>query len=87
MLKKARAAHSMASATRRSASSTSSRAVPASGVLPTCTCPRAGTLGRAAALRGSVEPAQMSPVPGLRAGIRLLPMDVEAHFGDSEDLP
>jgi hypothetical protein len=28
----------------------------------------------------------MSAVPGLRATIQLLPMDVEAHFGDAEDL-
>ncbi len=40
------------------------------------------SLQRAAALRGSVEQALMSEVPGLRATIQLLPMDVEAHFGD-----
>jgi cation diffusion facilitator family transporter len=44
------------------------------------------TLGRAAALRTSVEQALMSAVPGLRASIQLLPMDVEAHFGDPKDL-
>ena len=44
------------------------------------------TLGRAAAVRGSVEQALMSAVPGLRATIQLLPSDVEAHFDDEEDL-
>jgi cation diffusion facilitator family transporter len=44
------------------------------------------TLRRAAALRGSVEQALMSAVPGLRATIQLLPTDVEAHFDDEEDL-
>ncbi|MFO1217781.1 MAG: cation diffusion facilitator family transporter [Burkholderiaceae bacterium] len=44
------------------------------------------TLGRAAAVRTSVEQALMSAVPGLRATIQLLPMDVEAHFGDEKDL-
>jgi cation diffusion facilitator family transporter len=44
------------------------------------------TLGRAAALRTSVEQALMSAVPGLRASIQLLPMDVEAHFDDPKDL-
>ena len=48
--------------------------------------PAAWTLGRAAALRTSVEQALMSAVPGLRASIQLLPMDVEAHFDDSNDL-
>ena len=43
------------------------------------------TLGRAAALRASVEQALMSDVPGLRASIQLLPLDVEAHFGDQKD--
>lgn len=37
------------------------------------------TLGRAAALRASVEHALMAEVPGLRATISLLPMDVEAE--------
>lgn len=48
--------------------------------------PSGWTLGRAAAVRASVEQALMSAVPGLRATIQLLPMDVEAHFGDSQDL-
>lgn len=44
--------------------------------------PPSWTLQRAAALRSSVEQALMSAVPGLRATIQLLPMDVEAHFDD-----
>ncbi|MFN5724801.1 MAG: cation diffusion facilitator family transporter [Betaproteobacteria bacterium] len=48
--------------------------------------PAGWTLGRAAAVRTSVEQALMSAVPGLRATIQLLPMDVEAHFGDPKDL-
>ena len=47
--------------------------------------PASWTLGRAAALRGSVEQALMSAVPGLRASIQLLPMDVEAHVDDRKD--
>jgi divalent metal cation (Fe/Co/Zn/Cd) transporter len=47
--------------------------------------PAAWTLGRAAAVRTSVEQALMSAVPGLRASIQLLPMDVEAHFDDPKD--
>jgi cation diffusion facilitator family transporter len=47
--------------------------------------PSGWTLGRAAALRTSVEQALMSAVPGLRASIQLLPMDVEAHFDDEKD--
>jgi cation diffusion facilitator family transporter len=47
--------------------------------------PAGWTLGRAAALRTSVEQALMSEVPGLRASIQLLPLDVEAHFGDTKD--
>ena len=43
------------------------------------------TLGRAAALRASVEQALMQAVPGLRARIELLPSDVEAHFNDREE--
>ena len=43
------------------------------------------TLGRAAAVRTSVEQALMAAVPGLRASIQLLPLDVEAHFGDDRD--
>jgi cation diffusion facilitator family transporter len=48
--------------------------------------PASWTLGRAAALRASVEQALMSAVPGLRATIQLLPSDVEAHFEDEKDL-
>jgi cation diffusion facilitator family transporter len=48
--------------------------------------PAAWTLGRAAAVRGRVEQALMSAVPGLRATIQLLPSDVEAHFFDEDDL-
>ncbi|WP_334134858.1 cation diffusion facilitator family transporter [Tepidimonas sp.] len=48
--------------------------------------PASWTLGRAAALRLSVEQALMSAVPGLRATIQLLPSDVEAHFDDPHDL-
>lgn len=48
--------------------------------------PAGWTLGRAAALRISVEQALMSAVPGLRATIQLLPMNVEAHFNDPQDL-
>jgi cation diffusion facilitator family transporter len=48
--------------------------------------PASWTLGRAAALRTSVEQALMSAVPGLRASIQLLPSDVEAHFDDERDL-
>ena len=44
--------------------------------------PAGWSLQRAAALRTSVEQALMSAVPGLRATIQLLPMDVEAHFHD-----
>lgn len=47
--------------------------------------PSSWTLGRAAALRASVEQALMSAVPGLRATIQLLPMNVEAHFNDHKD--
>ena len=49
--------------------------------------PAGWTLGRAAALRTSVEQALMSEVPGLRASIQLLPSDVEAHFDDIADTP
>jgi cation diffusion facilitator family transporter len=48
--------------------------------------PPAWTLQRAAAVRASVEQALMSAVPGLRATIQLLPMGMEAHFGDEKDL-
>ncbi len=47
--------------------------------------PAAWTLGRAAAVRASVEQALMAAVPGLRATIQLLPLDVEAHFHDERD--
>jgi cation diffusion facilitator family transporter len=47
--------------------------------------PAGWTLGRAAAVRTSVEQALMSAVPGLRATIQLLPLDVEAHFDDGRD--
>ena len=49
--------------------------------------PPAWTLGRAADLRNAVEQALMAAVPGLRASIQLLPLDVEAHFDDEKDLP
>ena len=42
--------------------------------------PAGWTLGRAAAVRTAVEQALMSTVPGLRATIQLLPLDVEAHL-------
>ena len=48
--------------------------------------PAAWSLQRAAAVRSSVEQALMGAVPGLRASIQLLPMDVEAHFDDPKDL-
>lgn len=48
--------------------------------------PAGWTLGRAAAVRASVEQALMSAVPGLRATIQLLPSDVEAHTQDEEDM-
>ena len=48
--------------------------------------PASWSLGRAAAVRASVEQALMSAVPGLRATIQLLPTDVEAHFDDEKDL-
>jgi cation diffusion facilitator family transporter len=48
--------------------------------------PGSWTLGRAAAVRASVEQALMSAVPGLRATIELLPSDMEAHFEDEKDL-
>ncbi|MBK6470799.1 MAG: cation transporter [Betaproteobacteria bacterium] len=47
--------------------------------------PAAWTLGRAAAVRASVEQALMAAVPGLRATIQLLPLDVEAHVGGERD--
>jgi cation diffusion facilitator family transporter len=47
--------------------------------------PPSWSLQRAAALRTSVEQALMAAVPGLRATIQLLPMDVEAHFDDQAE--
>jgi len=47
--------------------------------------PAGWSLGRAAAVRTSVEQALMSAVPGLRATIQLLPMGVEAGAGDDGD--
>jgi len=47
--------------------------------------PPSWSLQRAAALRTSVEQALMAAVPGLRATIQLLPMDVEAHFDDTAE--
>jgi divalent metal cation (Fe/Co/Zn/Cd) transporter len=47
--------------------------------------PASWTLGRAAAVRASVEQALMAAVPGLRATIQLLPLDVEAHVGGERD--
>jgi cation diffusion facilitator family transporter len=49
--------------------------------------PRHWSLGRAAALRTSVEQALTAAVPGLRATIQLLPMDVEAQtIGEGDPL-
>jgi cation diffusion facilitator family transporter len=47
--------------------------------------PAGWTLGRAAALRTSVEQALIAAVPGLRATIELLPTNVEAQFDDGRD--
>ena len=47
--------------------------------------PATWTLGRAAVLRNRVEQALMNAVPGLRATIQLLPLDVEAHFDTERD--
>jgi cation diffusion facilitator family transporter len=47
--------------------------------------PASWTLGQAAALRGDVEQALMSEVPGLRASIQLLPWNVEARFNAVQD--
>ncbi len=46
--------------------------------------PAEWSLGRAAALRTTVEQALMDAVPGLRATIQLLPSDVEAHSVDAQ---
>ncbi|QHE84138.1 cation diffusion facilitator family transporter [Hydrogenophaga sp. BPS33] len=48
--------------------------------------PAAWSLGRAASMRGQLERDLMRAVPGLRATIQLLPVDVETHFFDEEDL-
>lgn len=48
--------------------------------------PSTWTLGRAAAVRTSVEQALMDAVPGLRATIQLLPSNVEAHLDDPRDM-
>ncbi|MBS3997431.1 MAG: cation transporter [Hydrogenophaga sp.] len=47
--------------------------------------PAAWSLGRAAAVRASVEQALMSAVPGLRTTIQLLPSDVEAYVDEPGD--
>ncbi|MBC8058574.1 MAG: cation transporter [Rhizobiales bacterium] len=44
--------------------------------------PASWSLGQAAALRGDVERALTTEVPGLRASIQLLPSNVEAQFDD-----
>ena len=43
------------------------------------------TLGRAAAVRASVEQALMAAVPGLRTTIQLFPSDVEPHLEIEDD--
>jgi cation diffusion facilitator family transporter len=45
------------------------------------------TMHHAAQVRAEVEMALMKAVPGLRATIQLLPMDVEAHFDDHPQTP
>ena len=47
--------------------------------------PAAWSLGRAAAVRTSVEQALMAAVPGLRASIQLLPNDVESYHEHDKD--
>lgn len=49
--------------------------------------PAPWTLGRAAALRGEVEQALMQALPGLRASIQLLPVNVETRFDEIERTP
>jgi cation diffusion facilitator family transporter len=49
--------------------------------------PAGWTLGRAAALRAGVEQALMSAVPGLRASIQVLPMEIETVAADLEAPP
>lgn len=46
--------------------------------------PARWTLGQAAKLRGDVEHALMTALPGLRASIQLLPANVETHFAELE---
>jgi cation diffusion facilitator family transporter len=43
------------------------------------------TLGHAADVRGQLELALMAAVPGLRASIQLLPLDVETRFSEEHD--
>jgi divalent metal cation (Fe/Co/Zn/Cd) transporter len=47
--------------------------------------PAGWSLGRAAAMRAAVESALMDAVPGLRATIQLLPLDMEAQSSDVRD--
>ncbi|MBD3893553.1 cation diffusion facilitator family transporter [Hydrogenophaga sp.] len=49
--------------------------------------PASWSLGQAAAVRTRVEHELMRAVPGLRAGIQLLPSEVEARFDAEEDVP
>ncbi|MBU6258654.1 MAG: cation transporter [Burkholderiales bacterium] len=49
--------------------------------------PASWSLGRAAALRTSVEQELMEVLPGLRATIQLLPLDVEAQFREEGPAP
>ena len=49
--------------------------------------PTSWSLGRAAALRASVEQALMAAVPGLRTSIQLLPTDVETFLDDPKHPP
>ena len=49
--------------------------------------PTGWSLGRAAALRASVEQALMAAVPGLRTSIQLLPTDVETFLDDPKHPP
>ncbi|RYX90489.1 MAG: cation transporter [Comamonadaceae bacterium] len=46
--------------------------------------PASWPLGRAAAVRGSVEQALMNAVPGLHASIQLLPSDMETQIANEE---
>ncbi|WP_092946577.1 cation diffusion facilitator family transporter [Roseateles sp. YR242] len=49
--------------------------------------PASWSLGRAAQLRGEVEQALMFALPGLRASIQLLPVNVETRFEELEGTP